>query len=297
LSLEDNLMRIFASDRISGIMRRLGMKEGEQIVHPLITKAIENAQRKLEGHYFDIRKQLLSFDNVANEQRKVIYSQRAILLELTDLGSSVTDMCQRVIQRLVNTYIPLESFEDQWQIEELTQVLSEEFFVDINIKKMIEDDHHLQAADIQEKVTEQVISHLLKQKELVDTSKWNIVTKAIILETLDLFWREHLQALDYLRQGIHLRGYAQKDPKQEYKKESFHLFTRMLNQLEHEAIANIMSVHWQAGEAQMVAGNERFDEEDDNVLTLTASQTKLGRNDLCHCGSGEKFKNCHGRLV
>lgn len=298
LSLEDNLMRIFASDRISGIMRRLGMKDGEQIVHPLITKAIENAQRKLEGHYFDIRKQLLSFDNVANEQRKVIYSQRAVLLELTDLGPSLAEMCQRVIARLANTYIPLESFEDQWQIDELTQVLNEEFFVDINIKKMVEDDHHLQAADIQEKVAEQVLAQLLKQKETVDTSKWNLVSKSIILETLDLFWREHLQALDYLRQGIHLRGYAQKDPKQEYKKESFLLFTRMLNQLEHEALANIMSVHWQAGEAQAVAGNESFDDEDDdNVVTLTSSKTKIGRNDLCHCGSGEKFKNCHGRLV
>jgi preprotein translocase subunit SecA len=298
LSLEDNLMRIFASDRISGLMRRLGMKEGEQIVHPLITKAIENAQRKLEGHYFDIRKQLLSYDNVANEQRKVIYSQRAVLLELSDLGPSVSEMCQRVIKRLVATYVPAESFEDQWQLAELAKVLSEEFFVNIDLNKMVEEDHQLQALDIQERVTENVLSHLIKHKEAVDPMKWNMVSKSIILETLDLFWREHLQALDYLRQGIHLRGYAQKDPKQEYKKESFHLFTRMLNQLEHEAISNILSVHWQAGDAEMVAGNERFDDEGDaNVLTLTASKNKIGRNDVCHCGSGEKYKNCHGRLI
>jgi preprotein translocase subunit SecA len=298
LSLEDNLMRIFASDKISGIMRRLGMKEGEQIVHPLITRAIENAQRKLEGHYFDIRKQLLSYDNVANEQRKVVYAQRAVLLELSDLEPSIREMCERVIKRLVNTYIPLDSFEDQWQVADLTKVLSEEFFININIQQMIEEDHHLSAHDLQEKISEIVLNHLIEQKKSIDESRWNMVTKSIILETLDLFWREHLQALDYLRQGIHLRGYAQKDPKQEYKRESFLLFTRMLNQLEHEVIANVLSVHWQASASESVAGNDRFDDEDDgNVISLSVSKAKLGRNDLCHCGSGEKFKNCHGRLV
>jgi len=285
LSLEDNLMRIFASDKIAGIMRRLGMKDGEQIVHPLITRAIENAQKKLEGHYFDIRKQLLSFDNVANEQRKVIYAQRAVLLELDDISPAVIEMCERVIKRLVSSYIPLDSFEDQWQVVELEKVLSTQFFVSVNIAEMIEQDHNLSPLELQILIADAVLAQLKQQKLAIDDNRWNIVSKSIILETLDLCWREHLQALDYLRQGIHLRGYAQKDPKQEYKREAFLLFTFMLNQLEQEVIANIMAMNWQADNT--LAVNESFD---DNVISL-------GRNDLCHCGSGVKFKHCHGSLV
>ncbi|NBX85390.1 MAG: preprotein translocase subunit SecA [Gammaproteobacteria bacterium] len=290
LSLEDNLMRIFASDRISGIMRRLGMKPGEVIVHPLITKAIENAQRKLEGHYFDIRKQLLSFDNVANEQRKVIYAQRAALLEMDDITEALDEMCVRVVQRLVNTYIPLQSYEDQWQIAELEQVLKEEFFFDVNIKTMVEEDHQLMAEDIQNKVAELILVYL-KQQRLSIGDPWSKVSKSIILETLDLYWREHLAALDYLRQGIHLRGYAQKDPKQEYKKESFHLFSRMLTLLEYEIISKVLSMHWQP-DADMLPENDRFDDE-----FLVEMQHKIGRNDPCPCGSGAKYKACHGKLV
>jgi preprotein translocase subunit SecA len=290
LSLEDNLMRIFASDRITGIMRRLGMQPGEVIVHPLITKAIENAQRKLEGHYFDIRKQLLSFDNVANEQRKVIYAQRAALLEMDDITDALDEMCLRVIQRLVNTYVPLQSYEDQWQINELEQVLKEEFFFEVNIKAMVEEDHQLMAEDIQNKVAELILAHL-KQQRLAIGEPWSKVSKSIILETLDLYWREHLAALDYLRQGIHLRGYAQKDPKQEYKKESFHLFSRMLTLLEYEIISKVLSIHWQP-DSDMLPGNERFDDE-----LVVETQQKIGRNDPCPCGSGDKYKTCHGKLV
>lgn len=299
LSLEDNLMRIFASERITGIMRRLGMQPGEVIVHPLITKAIENAQRKLEGHYFDIRKQLLSFDNVANEQRKVIYAQRTALLEMDEVSEAVDDMCIRVMQRLVNTYIPAQSYEDQWQIEELEKVLKEEFFIDLSIKAMVEEDHQLMAEDIQNKVSE-IIAEQLRQQRIQIGEHWSRVSKSIMLETLDLYWREHLAALDYLRQGIHLRGYAQKDPKQEYKKESFHLFSRMLTLLEYEIISKLLSMHWQAP-SDMVAGNEQFDEEfvaSGPVISINSSnKNKIGRNDSCHCGSGEKYKNCHGKLV
>jgi preprotein translocase subunit SecA len=300
LSLEDNLMRIFASEKISAIMRRLGMQPGEEIVHPLINRAIENAQRKLEGHNFDIRKQLLSYDNVANEQRKVIYSQRAALLDMDDVSESVDEMCHRVIMRLVNTYIPAQSYEDQWQVKELENILKEEFLIVLNIQEMIDQDHHLLAEDIQEKVTHIIVEHLQKQRE--DAGEpWSKITKAVILETLDLYWREHLAALDYLRQGIHLRGYAQKDPKQEYKKESFLLFSRMLNLLEYEIIAKLLCLHWQA--SSEMAMNESFDQMPaapaDNIVSLTSETNipKLGRNDVCHCGSGEKFKNCHGRLV
>ena len=256
----------------------------------MITKAIENAQRKLEGHYFDIRKQLLSFDNVANEQRKVIYAQRAALLEMEDITEALDEMCVRVIQRLVNTYIPLQSYEDQWQVAELEQVLKEEFFFDVNIKAIIEEDHQLMAEDIQNKVAELILAHL-KQQRLAIGEPWSKVSKAIILETLDLYWREHLAALDYLRQGIHLRGYAQKDPKQEYKKESFHLFSRMLTLLEYEIISKVLSMHWQP-DADMLPGNDRFDDE-----FVVETQQKIGRNDPCPCGSGDKYKACHGKLV
>ena len=297
LSLEDHLMKIFASEKMAGIMRRLGMQKGEEIVHPLITRAIENAQRKLEGYYFDIRKQLLSFDNVANEQRKVIYSQRAVLLELDSLEESIDEMLIRVFKRLINTYIPAESFEDQWQIIDLSQVLTEEFFLNINIQEMVDEDHHLTAVDIQNKIIDIALAEMKSQRNNVDISQWNLMSRAIILETLDLYWREHLAALDYLRQGIHLRGYAQKDPKQEYKKESFYLFSRMLSQLEYEVIAKILSLHWQASDE--AASNDDFDSDDhdSNVISLQQGKTKLGRNDLCNCGSGEKYKNCHGRIV
>ncbi len=300
LSLEDHLMRIFASEKISGIMRRLGMGPGEEIVHPMINRAIENAQRKLEGHYFDIRKQLLGFDNVANEQRKVIYSQRAVLLEMDDLSQALDEMCERVIKRLVNTYIPAQSYEDQWQVEDITKILKEEFFLDIDIKGMIEENHQLLAEDIQNKISEFTVMHLKQQREQVG-EHWSRVSKSVILETLDLYWREHLAALDYLRQGIHLRGYAQKDPKQEYKKESFDLFSRMLSLLEYEIIVKILNIHWQA-DTNEVAMNESFDaiaapvDVDPNVVSFQ-NMTKLGRNDVCHCGSGDKYKNCHGRLM
>jgi len=293
LSLEDNLMRIFASEKISMMMRRLGMERGEEIEHPFITRAIENAQRKLEGHYFDIRKQLLSYDNVANEQRKVIYSQRAMLLDEDDLSEIVDEMCLRVIKHLVNTYIPAQSYEDQWQVAELEKTLKEEFFVDLKVAAMIDEDHQLMAIDIQEKLAAQVLSILQNQRNQIG-HPWQQITKTLILETIDLYWREHLAALDYLRQGIHLRGYAQKDPKQEYKRECFHLFSRMLSLMEYEITARLLSLHWQAPDA--MAMNESFDLPtplpSENVLSM-----KLGRNEPCHCGSGEKFKNCHGRLV
>jgi|LauGreDrversion4_2_1035121.scaffolds.fasta_scaffold68683_2 preprotein translocase subunit SecA len=301
LSLEDHLMRIFASDKITGIMRRLGMQKGEEIVHPLITRAIENAQRKLEGHYFDIRKQLLSYDNVANEQRKVIYSQRASLLDMDDISESMDEMCVRVIKRLVNTYIPSQSYEDQWQVNELMQVLNTEFLLIIDIQAMIEANHQLLAEDIQDKVAQLVLEQLKHQRSQVGHF-WSRICKSIILETLDLYWREHLAALDYLRQGIHLRGYAQKDPKQEYKKEAFYLFSRMLNLLEYEIIAKTLTINWQARPEDVAVNDTILDNlppvagsDDHHVVSL--SGMKLGRNDACHCGSGEKFKNCHGRLV
>ncbi|NDH09116.1 MAG: preprotein translocase subunit SecA [Gammaproteobacteria bacterium] len=297
LSLEDHLMRLFASEKMAGIMRRLGMQPGEEIVHPLISRAIENAQRKLEGYYFDIRKQLLSYDNVANEQRKVIYAQRAVLLELDSLEESIDDMLVRVFKRLINTYIPAESFEDQWQIEDLSKVLAEEFFVNINIQQMVDEDHHLTALDIQQKVIDIALAEMKSMRNHLEITQWSLMSKGIILETLDLYWREHLAALDYLRQGIHLRGYAQKDPKQEYKKESFYLFSRMFSQLEYEVIARILSLNWQSGDE--VASNEGFDDEGmgTNVITLQQNKSKIGRNDPCSCGSGEKYKNCHGKLV
>ena len=162
---------------------------------------------------------------------------------------------------------------------------------------MVDEDHHLTAVDIQNKIIDIAFAQMKSQRNNADITQWNLMSRSIILETLDLYWREHLAALDYLRQGIHLRGYAQKDPKQEYKKESFYLFSRMLSQLEYEVIAKILSLHWHANDE--VASNEDFDSDalDSNVISLQQSKTKLGRNDLCSCGSGEKYKNCHGRIV
>jgi preprotein translocase subunit SecA len=238
---------------------------------------------------------LLSYDNVANEQRKVIYAQRSALLDLNDLSHSIDEMGERVIRRLVNTYIPLQSYEDQWQVSGLEQVFKDEFFMSLNIQQMIDEDHHLSAEDLQEKIAKIVVEHIQSQRQQVG-EPWSRMSKALILETLDLYWREHLAALDYLRQGIHLRGYAQKDPKQEYKKESFHLFSRMLNLLEDEIISKLLSLHWQADE--QIAVNESLSD----LLPANAANTfeepiRIGRNQVCYCGSGEKYKNCHGRLV
>lgn len=313
LSLEDNLMRIFASERVASMMRRLGMKEGEPIEHNLVTKAIENAQRKLEGHHFDVRKQLLDYDNVANDQRQVIYTQRASIMAMTDTEEVVSMMREEVITGLVDTYIPPQSLEDQWDPKALTDVLTEQFKIAAPVNEWIDADHHIQPEQIQERVLALAVEHYDGKVSRTGRPVMSQFEKSVILQTLDNQWREHLASMDQLRQGIHLRGYAQKDPKQEYKKEAFSLFTMMLDQLKYDVIKLLSSVEIQTEEdANAVEEQRRADQikkmnlthedpmgedQEDTDQTYRRQEKKIGRNDPCPCGSGKKYKSCHGSLA
>ncbi|MFI4962309.1 MAG: preprotein translocase subunit SecA [Legionellales bacterium] len=312
LSLDDNLMRIFASDRVASMMRRLGMKPGEPIEHNLVTKAIENAQRKLEGHHFDVRKQLLDYDNVANDQRQVIYTQRASIMSLSDTGSVVDMMMEEVMTSLVNTYIPPQTLEDQWESKALSDILTEDFKITAPVPEWIEADLHIHPEQIKDQVLAISRAHYDEKVRRTGRPILSQFEKSVILQTLDNQWREHLAAMDQLRQGIHLRGYAQKDPKQEYKKEAFTLFTMMLDNLKYEVIRLLSSVEVQSEEDAIAVEEQRRaeqiqkmnlqhnnpmgDEEQDDT-TFRRQERKIGRNDACPCGSGKKYKSCHGSLA
>ena len=314
LSLEDNLMRIFASDRVAAIMRKLGMKPGEPIEHSLVTKAIENAQRKLEGHHFDIRKQLLGYDNVANDQRKVMYSQRFELMSMNDTRDVIEKMRTDVIERLVDAYIPENSLEDQWDITTLNKIIMEDFRVEAHIQDWIDKDHSISPEEIKNKILDIFISLYKEKEERLGREILNQFEKSIILQTMDNHWREHLSSMEYLRQGIHLRGYAQKDPRQEYKRESFELFTRMLYELKYDIIKFHSSIEIANEEDVSLVEEQRKadsnlnvtlhhnDENDEDnydenkVAQLKRPGKKIGRNDQCNCGSGKKYKNCHGAI-
>ncbi|KTD36283.1 preprotein translocase, secretion protein SecA [Legionella nautarum] len=315
LSLDDNLMRIFASERVASMMRRLGMKPGEPIEHNLVTKAIENAQRKLEGHHFDIRKQLLDYDNVANDQRKVIYTQRAAIMAMTDPKEVVEAMREEVINDLVDNFIPPQSLEDQWDLDGLSQTLSEDFQIKANVKQWAEEDHSIQPEQIKERIFELCLNRYREKEERAGREVLSQFEKSVILQTMDNHWREHLASMDYLRQGIHLRGYAQKDPKQEYKREAFSLFKGMLDTLKYDIVRIVTAVEVQteqdvdAVEQQRRAEQvqkmtfhhqESFDDADESNVsenTFRRAERKIGRNDPCPCGSGKKYKSCHGSLA
>lgn len=312
LSLEDTLMRIFASERVASMMRRLGMQPGEPIEHNLVTKAIENAQRKLEAHNFDVRKQLLDYDNVANDQRKVIYSQRAAIMAVDDASEFIISMREEVMGKLAETYIPSNSLEDQWDPETLTQILRDEFHLNIPIKDWIESDHHILPEQIKEHIIEACVQSYQEKENQAGRTLMAQFEKSIILQMLDTHWREHLAVMDQLRQGIHLRGYAQKDPKQEYKKEAFNLFSMMLDSLQYDIIRLLSAVEIQNEEdVDAVEAKRRSEqiervqyvhhEEDglnasDTEGTVIRHERKVGRNEPCPCGSGKKYKSCHGRL-
>ncbi len=310
LSLDDNLMRIFASERVVSMMRRLGMKPGEPIEHNLVTKAIENAQRKLEGYHFDVRKQLLEYDNVANEQRKVIYSQRAAIMEMPDPGELIQTMREQVLFGLVDNFIPPQSLEDQWDLIGLKKALSEDFRLEVDIAKWAEEDHHIQPEQIREKIYNQCKQNYQEKEKFAGREVIAQFEKSVILQTLDNHWREHLAAMDYLRQGIHLRGYAQKDPRQEYKREAFSLFAMMLTNLEYDVIRLLSTFEVQTEEDVSAVEEQRRAEQaqamqfshsnpgEDNTnatnVPFKRTEKKVLRNDPCPCGSGKKFKNCHG---
>ena len=314
LSLDDALMRIFASEKMGNMMKRLGMERGEAIEHPWVTRAIENAQRKVEGRNFDIRKQLLEYDDVANDQRKVIYEQRNELLDEGDISETIAAIREDVISSVVDEYIPPQSLEEMWDVSGLEERMRANFAVDLPIKTWLENDDKLYEEKLRERILGEVVDAYKQKEAVVGEQVLRQFEKAVMLQNLDSHWKEHLAAMDHLRQGIHLRGYAQKNPKQEYKRESFALFSQMLEALKVEVITILARVKVQAEEdVQKVEEQRRqaddvpknFEHEEanatpeeasDKVRTQVREGAKVGRNDPCPCGSGKKYKQCHGKL-
>ena len=315
LSLEDQLLRIFASDRVSAIMEKLNMPDGEAIEHPWVTRAIENAQRKVEGRNFDIRKQLLEYDDVANDQRKVIYEQRNELLEAADVGETILAMREDVLVSMMANHIPPDSVEELWDVPSLERELKAETGLDIPLQKMLEDNPDLHEETLRERILDAANSAYLAKEDLASADIMRQFERSVMLQSLDNHWREHLAALDHLRQGIHLRSYAQKNPKQEYKREAFELFEGLLNAVKSEVTKVTMLVQVkneadvEAVEKPLEVENLQYQHADyEEALANPADDPppggqpqvregiKVGRNDPCPCGSGKKFKQCHGVL-
>ena len=313
LSMEDALMRIFASDRVSGMMRKLGMKEGEAIEHPWVTKAIANAQRKVESRNFDIRKQLLEYDDVANDQRRAIYSQRNELLDVSDVSETIASIREDVFKSTIDNYITPQSLEE-WDIQGLEERLKNDFDLEMPIAQWLDKEPELHEETLRERILENAKEQYQRKEEVVGSEMMRNFEKGVMLQTLDSLWKEHLAAMDYLRQGIHLRGYAQKDPKQEYKRESFNMFATMLESLKYEVISVLSKVQvrmpeevealeqQRREEAERLAQHQQLSHHDENALVTedpnapATAERKVGRNDPCPCGSGKKYKQCHGRL-
>jgi len=313
LSLEDSLLRIFGSDRLSGLMQRLGMQEGEAIEHPWVTRAIENAQRKVEGRNFDMRKQLLEYDDVANDQRKVIYEQRNRLMEVDDISGSIRSILADVVTGMVSLYIPPESIAEQWDTKGLEEYIEREFGLKLPVQRWLADDATMDEERLRARVLEELENAHVAKTTQVGVEVMRHFEKAVMLQVLDSQWKDHLAAMDHLRQGIHLRGYAQKNPKEEYKREAFHLFSDMLDRIKHEVISLITRVQIRAEqdvaaiEAQRQApsqvryehpsvGSSEAEVESAETQTVVRNAPKIGRNAPCPCGSGKKYKQCHGRL-
>ncbi len=313
LSMEDALMRIFASDRVSGMMRKLGMKEGEAIEHPWVTKAIANAQRKVESRNFDIRKQLLEYDDVANDQRRAIYTQRNELLDVSDVSETINSIREDVFKATIDAHIPPQSLEEMWDVPGLQERLKNDFDLDLPISEWLDKEPELHEETLRERILQNAIEVYQRKEEVVGAEMMRHFEKGVMLQTLDSLWKEHLAAMDYLRQGIHLRGYAQKDPKQEYKRESFSMFAAMLESLKYEVISTLSKVQvrmpeeveemeqQRREEAERLAQMQQLSHQDENTaaaqeLAAQTGERKIGRNDPCPCGSGKKYKQCHGRL-
>lgn len=342
LSLQDNLMRIFISDNISSLLSKLGLKDGEALTHPWVTRAVENAQKKVEGHNFDIRKQLLEFDDVANDQRRVIYHQRNELLESNDISAVIQTVREDVVERLVSEYIPPDSLEEQWDVPALMNSLEHDFGLKLNVDKWLLEDPNLQGEMLIDKILQEFVRiHQEKEKQIGDIHMRHL-EKTMMLTVLDTEWKDHLITMDYMRQSIHLRGYAQKDPKQEYKREAYILFTDLLENVKREVIALLTRVQFKT-ESDVEAFDRQWRENEPRELQFTHADApaitqggatsgsmgsgahemvleeeaaagamggsaasggtpytrqmpKVGRNDPCPCGSGQKFKQCHGKL-
>jgi preprotein translocase subunit SecA len=315
LSLDDPLLKIFAGERLNAIMVRLKMPEGEAIEHPLVTRSLESAQRKVEQRNFDIRKQLLEYDDVANDQRKVIYQQRNELLDSADIADTIDAMRQGVIHDLFRQYVPAESVEEQWHLGGLETALAAELSLKLPIAQWVKDDPKLSDDDILARILDAADTAYAEKIARVDLAAWRGFERNVMLQSLDSHWREHLAALDHLRQGIHLRGYAQKNPKQEYKREAFELFETLLNTVRQEVTRLLMTVEIRS-EAQIEEAEQQHPQLEnvqyhhaDYEEALAAAGAaekkpmpqeralpKVGRNDPCPCGSGKKYKHCHGKL-
>lgn len=315
LSMEDALMRIFASDRVSSMMRKLGMKSGEAIEHSWVTKAIANAQHKVESRNFDIRTQLLEYDDVANDQRRAIYSQRNELLEASEISETIKSIIFDVLKTILDTYIPPQSLEDMWDILGLERRLKDDFDLDIQpIVTSLNNDHNLHEEIFRTLIIKQLLVQYQQKEKVLGIDMMRSFEKGIMLQTLDSLWKDHLAAMDYLRHGIHLRGYAQKDPKQEYKRESFAMFTAMLESLKYEVISTLCKIqlpiskkveimeHQSIGDLYQLAKQQHLSDNFQSILHNTEAETtlnevyKVGRNNPCPCGSSKKFKQCHGKL-
>ncbi|MDB5989607.1 MAG: preprotein translocase subunit SecA [Herbaspirillum sp.] len=325
LSLDDALLRIFAGDRVRAIMDRLKMPEGEPIEAGIVSRSIESAQRKVEARNFDIRKQLLEYDDVSNDQRKVIYQQRNELLESQDVSEMITSLRHGVFTELFYMHVPPESIEEQWDIPGLEATLQTEWRLDVPLVEMLEQEAHLTEDELLERILDAGDVSYAAKTDIVGKESFHGFERSVTLQAIDSHWREHLAALDHLRQGIHLRGYAQKNPKQEYKREAFELFGQMLDLIKNEVIKVVMTVQIQsreeidAAEAQLaqphlenvhyqhadfdaaVAPEELLaptaNSEEPKAQPMTNVLPKVGRNDPCPCGSGKKYKQCHGKLV
>ncbi|OOY35952.1 preprotein translocase subunit SecA [Solemya velum gill symbiont] len=318
LSLQDSLMRIFASDRVSGMMQKLGMDKGEAIEHPWVNKAIENAQRKVEGRNFDIRKQLLEYDDVANDQRKVVYTQRNDLMDMEDVYDTILAMREEVLNDTISLYIPPQSLEEQWDVPGLEEALKREFALEAPLQKWLDEDHDLHEETLRGRLLEMLNTIYDKKVELAGAEQMRNFEKGIMLETLDTHWKEHLAAMDYLRQGIHLRGYAQKNPKQEYKREAFEMFSAMLDTIKvdvikalslvriqqtspldvpHEAPKQMEFMHQEfKGLGDSASAESESEPSEEEHQPFVRDERKIGRNEPCPCGSGKKYKQCHGKL-
>ena len=323
LSLEDSLMRIFASDRVKNFMKALGMQSGEAIEHRMVTNAIEKAQRKVEGRNFDIRKQLLEFDDVANEQRKVIYHMRNSLLAADNIGDTIADFRQEVLDATVAQHIPPQSLPEQWDVAGLEAALASDFGVKLPIQQWLDEDDHLYEETLREKLMNELMAAYNEKEEQASAEALRTFEKQILLRVLDDLWKDHLSTMDHLRHGIHLRGYAQKNPKQEYKRESFNLFQELLESIKRDTIRVLSHVQVRREdpaeeearlrrEAEELAarmqfqhaaapGLEQAEEQEEGAEVAVAAapvrnDQKLGRNELCWCGSGKKFKHCHGQI-
>ncbi|AAZ28215.1 preprotein translocase subunit SecA [Colwellia psychrerythraea] len=306
LSMEDSLMRIFASERISNMMRKLGMEKGEAIEHPWVTRSIENAQRKVEGRNFDMRKQLLEYDDVANDQRGVIYEQRNELLDNEEIGSVVEAIRSDVINGVIDQHIPRQSLDEMWDIEGLEEQLKGEYATELTIAKWLEDDSKLHEESLREKIITEFEQAYKDKEEAVGVDVLRQFEKAVMLQSLDSHWKEHLSAMDHLRQGIGLRAHAQKNPKQEFKRESFELFTEMLDNLKYDVVGILSKVQIRA-ESDVEAVEEQhrkseevpmdFQHQSASSPSEQAQTPRVGRNEPCPCGSGKKYKQCHGKLA